>query len=259
MQAVVRNTVRKSEGASAGEVDDTSEEENGDDELKCLDWLVSYKLPDNGENLEYFSPLDDSFHQFIDLNLLHNYNTESVSKVAHYRSTSQYAVEQVFCNSSEGTMSVRLFSYAYGERFDKKLFPVVLAIPTTGYITRRPSIPGRYISPFYCSSTHMILHGNKLTPDWKYLIGQALVTSKCFACKHSLWFVNDDLASKYVANALLQGPYHRCPPPLCSSSERSVRTDELEIELGLIMVKEENLNLGKNIALVNNFRNDSIS
>lgn len=44
MSVEVCGTVEENEGRRA-EVDDKSEEENGADDLKCLDWLVNYRLP----------------------------------------------------------------------------------------------------------------------------------------------------------------------------------------------------------------------
>ncbi|VDO25499.1 unnamed protein product [Onchocerca flexuosa] len=47
MPIEIIDAVGENEGRKADEVADKSEEENEADDLKCLDWLVSYRLPDD--------------------------------------------------------------------------------------------------------------------------------------------------------------------------------------------------------------------
>lgn len=45
MPIEVVGTIGENEGGRADEVNDKSEEENDADDLKCLDWLINYRLP----------------------------------------------------------------------------------------------------------------------------------------------------------------------------------------------------------------------
>ncbi|VDM93385.1 unnamed protein product [Onchocerca ochengi] len=59
----------------------------------------------------------------------------------------------------------------------------------------------------------------KLLPNWKFSVGETLLTSKCFICKDSLWSINADFALKHERAAVAQGLSHRCPPSISSTCE----------------------------------------
>ncbi|VDO31947.1 unnamed protein product [Onchocerca flexuosa] len=59
----------------------------------------------------------------------------------------------------------------------------------------------------------------KLSSNWKFSVGETLLTSKCFMCKDSLWSINADFALKHEHGAIAQGLSHRCPPSVSSTCE----------------------------------------
>ncbi|EJD76624.1 hypothetical protein LOAG_16497 [Loa loa] len=196
MPVEVVGTTEKNEGRRTDEVDDRSEEENGADDLKCLDWLVNYRLP------EYFAFLDDPFHQFTETNLFRNPNNGSVSE-DFMRREDKEQLEQVICDT------------LIEERLTKKcsLLCWIYRVLATS--------PKRQLSLNDIYHRFLILNSNhgKLLPNWKFSVGETLLTSKCFVYKHSLWSINADFALKYERAALDQGLSHRCPPPFASTYE----------------------------------------
>ncbi|VDM19826.1 unnamed protein product [Wuchereria bancrofti] len=180
------------------EMDDKSEE-NGADDLKCLDWLVDYRLP------EYFASLDGSFHQFTENSLL-NPNSASVSEDTMCDDTS---TEKRLVNKCS------LLCWIYR----------VLA-----------TSPERQLSlnDIYHRFLVLNLDWVKRTPNWKFSVGETLLSSKSFIYKHSLWSINADFALKHEHAALVQGPSHRCPPSVSSAykivntSKKKCSSDMLE-------------------------------
>ncbi|VIO98789.1 Uncharacterized protein BM_BM588 [Brugia malayi] len=164
------------------EMDDKSEEEDGADDLKCLDWLVDYRLP------EYFA-LDGSFHHFTEKNLLFSPSSASIS-------------EDIMCDdtSTEKRLANKCSLLCWIYR--------VLA-----------TSPERQLSLSDIYHRFLVLNPDwvKRSPNWKFSIGETLLSSKSFIYKHSLWSVNADFALKHERAALVQGPSHRCPPSVPSA------------------------------------------
>ncbi|KAM3716906.1 Forkhead box protein [Dirofilaria immitis] len=191
----VVDKVKENEGRKADKVDDKSEEENGDDDLKCLNWLVNYKLP------EHFAILDDSFHQFNEKNLFRNFNNGSVSEDIIYHEDKDQVREQMICNTSTV------------KRLSKKcslLCWIYRVLATSS--ERQLSLNDIY--------NHFLLLNpdwGKLSSNWKFSVVEVLLTSKCFMRRHSLWSINTEFALKYERAALAQGFSHRCPPSISST------------------------------------------
>ncbi|CAG9532836.1 unnamed protein product [Cercopithifilaria johnstoni] len=194
MPAEVVGTVGENEGRRADEVDDKSEEENGADDLKCLDWLVNYRLP------EYFVSLDDSFHQ---KNLFRNSNDGSASEDMYCEDNDYVAIEQVIYDTSAE------------KRLAKKcsLLCWIFRVLATSS-ERQLSLNDIYHRFLVLNSDR-----GKLPPNWKFSVGETLLNSKCFIYKHSLWSINADFALKHEHDALAQGLSHRCPPSVSSTCE----------------------------------------
>uniref|UniRef100_A0A0R3RXM7 Fork-head domain-containing protein n=1 Tax=Elaeophora elaphi TaxID=1147741 RepID=A0A0R3RXM7_9BILA len=186
MPVEVVDEVGENEGRRADEVDDKSEEENGTDDLKCLDWLVNYRLP------EYFGTLDDSFHQFTEKNLFRNSNDGSVSEEILYYEDEDQVTEQMICDTPTATEKCSLLCWIYQ----------VLA-----------TSPERQLSLNDIYHRFLVLNPDceKLSSNWKFSVRETLLNSKCFIYKHSLWSINADFALKHERDALAEGLSHRCP------------------------------------------------
>lgn len=69
---------------------------------------------DNGDNLEYFASLDDSFHELTEKNLFRNFNDKSVSEdITYCEDKDCIAVEQVICDTPTGIASLKSLLLIY--------------------------------------------------------------------------------------------------------------------------------------------------
>ncbi|VDK70727.1 unnamed protein product [Litomosoides sigmodontis] len=198
MPVEVVDTVEENEGRRSDGVDDKSLEENDVDDLKCLDWLVNYRLPG------YFASLDDSFHQLNEKNQFHNFNGRSISENITYSEDKDCtAVEQVICNTPTDKCLAEKCSLSC-------LIYRVLA-----------TSPERQLSLNDIYRRFLVLNSDwgGLSSNWKFSVGETLLNSKCFVYKHSLWSINADFALKHEQDALAQGLSHRCPPSVSATRE----------------------------------------
>ncbi|VDM46722.1 unnamed protein product [Toxocara canis] len=191
------NTEVEVSAATASNEEASGSEEEEDYDLKSLDWLISYKLPD------FYTPLfDDSV-------------ASSASSSSSSESSGASASEEDTVQASKTSLISRR-----KQPQEKALQQEISKCTTLCWLYRiLATSPGLAMSlaEIFQKFVELNPERERLSPNWKQSVRHSLLSSACFApsnsvqSRHVFWTVQGDHARKQQRSALAGGPLHKCP------------------------------------------------